>query len=75
MQVQARKSPVKLRTLHLPITIWMIIFAASGLPKSLQIAQVTPPKLADCPTHPPPTNPCHICDLLYYLLVTRIIAG
>ena len=34
MQAQARKNPVELQTLHLLITIWMIIFAASRLPNS-----------------------------------------
>ena len=59
MQAQARKNPVELQTLHLLITIWMIIFAASRLPNS----------------PPPLTDPCHTCDLLYYLMETRIIAG
>ena len=38
MQVQARKNPVELQTLHLLITVWMIIFAASRLPNSLTSA-------------------------------------
>ena len=38
MQVQARKNPVELQTLHLLITVWMIIFAARRLPNSLTSA-------------------------------------
>ena len=40
MPVQARENPVELQTSHLPITVWMIIFAVSRLPNSLTSATV-----------------------------------
>ena len=42
MQVQARKNPVELQTLHLPITIWMIIFAACRLPPPPPLTHAIP---------------------------------